>query len=89
MSVPLIFVLESTVHIRNNISKNIESPSLQLPLQKDVFLFSQIKTERQETEQNKQAYGKIALELAYVVILSAKETASTLTKQTTLLGMQF
>jgi len=89
MSVPLIFVLESTVHIGNNISKNIESPSLQLPLQKGVFLFSQIKTERQETEQNKQAYGKIALELAYVVILSAKETASTLTKQTTLLGMQF
>lgn len=65
----LMFVLDSTVHIRNNISKNIESPSLQLPLQKDFFLFSQIKTERQETEQNKQAYGKIALELAYVVIL--------------------
>jgi len=37
MSVLLIFVLESTVHIRNNISKNIESPSLQLPLQKEFF----------------------------------------------------
>jgi len=29
--------LESTVGIRNNISKNIESRSLQLPLQKEFF----------------------------------------------------
>jgi hypothetical protein len=42
---------------------------------KRIFLFSQIKTERLETEQNKQAYGKIALQPALVLILSAKETA--------------
>jgi hypothetical protein len=32
--------------------------------------------ERQETEQNKRVYDKIAVDLAYEVILSAKDAAA-------------